>query len=168
MKRNNVYLLLLSYVFFSVFICGCEWGNKNNNIKIDALSTVHIQEDAKRLAQEYAKNACNPQYEYQKVTDIVNNEKLKNVLNNAAKVKGYNPENAAVEKIFLDKFSEEIPKQDYVKRKLLTKYIKNDPLYKKIRSDVEAFKKEKRYKEIINGVKKQRNILQSNDYRLQD
>ena len=168
MKRNNVYLLLLSYVFFSVFICGCEWGNKNNNIKIDTLSIVHIQEDAKRLAQEYAKNACNPQYEYQKVTDIVNNEKLKNVLNNAAKVKGYNPENAAVEKIFLDKFSEDIPKQDYVKRKLLTKYIKNDPLYKKIRSDVEAFKKEKRYKEIINGVKKQRNILQSNDYRLQD
>ena len=146
MKRNNVYLLLLSYVFFSVFICGCEWGNKNNKnlINVDEISVLNYnqKEEIRRDTDSIVSTIYSSEYGVNDISDIsdsIPDGEVKNIITHySMKSQSPLPSIESV-KYFVNNFIQSSQKNIPSVKKALMKTISSDPTFKKIKNDLKIF-----------------------------
>ena len=141
MKRNNVYLLLLSYVFFSVFICGCKWGNKNLDI-----------ESIKSDTENFITSIYTPSTDISDAMLKVKNPENRNALGRYLEGKKIEKKDEKVVE-FLDYAiqKQNIHDNSVVYNKFLND-VTSDKLYQDIQSQISVFMQQKRIQNFINKI----------------
>ena len=148
MKRHNIYLLLLSYVFFSAFNCRCNWWNKNVDIK-------SIKSDTENFITSIYTPSTNIDDAMLKVKKPENRNALKRYLEGKKIEK---KDEKVVE--FLDYAiqKQNIHDNSVVYNKFLND-VTSDKLYQDIQSQISVFMQQKRVQNFINEI-------QANSYNL--